>query len=92
MARVVLPGPLLLDAGGHARVDVAPQASTVGEALEALFALHPRLRARIFDEQGRLRPHVNVFVGQESIRYSGGLSTRLRDGAEIVVLPAVSGG
>lgn len=92
MIRVVLPGPLQGDAGGRARVEVRQAAPTVGEALEALFGLHPRLRPRILDEQGRVRPHVNVFVDRESIRLSGGLATRLLDGAEIMVLPAVSGG
>ena len=40
----------------------------------------------------RLRPHVNVFVGRDSVRYTGGLLTPLRDGAEVAILPAVSGG
>jgi molybdopterin converting factor small subunit len=43
-------------------------------------------------DDGRVRPHVNVFVGDESIRYTGGTATTLGDGAEIFILPAVSGG
>jgi molybdopterin converting factor small subunit len=92
MVRVLLPGPLAGDAGGRARVELAGSLATVGAAFGALFERHPGLRLRIVDERGRVRPHVNVFVGAESIRFVRGLDTPLRDGAEIVVLPAVSGG
>src|SRR5262249_25486117 len=64
----------------------------VGDALAALWALHPGVRDRVVTEQGEVRPHVNVFVGVESIRFTGGLETPLRDGAEISIVPAVSGG
>jgi hypothetical protein len=50
------------------------------------------VQPRVVTEAGEVRPHVNVFVGSESIRYSGGLATPVPDGAEIVILPAVSGG
>ncbi len=50
------------------------------------------VRDRVVTEQGQVRPHVNVFVGDESIRFTGGLSTPLSDGAEISIVPAVSGG
>jgi len=46
----------------------------------------------VMTEEGRLRPHVNVFVGRDSVRYTGGLDTPLRDGAEVSILPAISGG
>jgi molybdopterin converting factor small subunit len=92
MLRVLLPGPLVAEAGGCSRVDLTAPHATVGEALAELFARHPALRLRIVDEQGRVRPHVNVFVGDDSIRFERGLDTPLRDGASISVLPAVSGG
>ena len=43
-------------------------------------------------ELGELRPHINIFVDGDSIRYSGGLGAPVRDGAEILILPALSGG
>ena len=89
---VALAGSLREHAGGAAEVRLAAAPRTVGEALEALFATHPGLRDRIVGETGQVRRHVNVFVGRESIRDSGGLETPLAEGAEITVLPAVSGG
>jgi molybdopterin converting factor small subunit len=50
------------------------------------------VRDRVLDEQGRVRPHVNVFVGAESIRETGGLETPLGAGSELHIIAAVSGG
>jgi len=87
-----LPGYLGEIVGGRGRVELPGSPATVGEALAALVAIHPGLRDRIQDEQGRVRQHVQVFVGRDSIRYTGGLATPLAPGAEVHVLPAVSGG
>ena len=88
----VLPGPLHAFAGGREEVAVDAPAPRVVDALQALWAAHPGLRDRVMTEDGRLRPHVNVFVGRDSVRYTGGLLTPLRDGVEVAILPAVSGG
>jgi MoaD family protein len=88
----VLPGPLHALAGGRTEVVVEAAAASVGQALAALWAAHPALRDRVMTEDGRLRPHVNVFVGHRSVRFTGGLDTALYEGAEVAILPAVSGG
>ena len=54
-----------------ARSSFSGAPATVGAALTALFAAHPGLRDRIVGESGRLREHINVFVGGESVRYTG---------------------
>ena len=54
--------------------------------------LYPGVRDRVVTEQGQVRPHVNLFVGAESIRFTGGLATPLADGAVMSIVPAVSGG
>ena len=88
-----IPGPLLSFTGGRTIVEAeAAGADTVEQALEQLWRLYPGLRDRVLTEQGQVRPHVNVFVGADSIRDTGGLSTPLRDLAEIAIIPAVSGG
>ncbi len=87
-----IPGYLREFTGGLRRVTLAASPATVGEALAALWALHPGVRDRVVTEQGEVRPHVNLFVGAESIRFTGGLATPLAEGAEISIVPAVSGG
>ena len=87
-----LPGYLSELAGGRSRVEVATSPATVGDALASLGAILPAVRDRVLTEEGRVRTHVNVFVGRESIRHTGGLETPLRDGAEVFILPAISGG
>jgi molybdopterin converting factor small subunit len=89
---VRIPGYLREFTGGRVRVVLETRPADVGEALAALWALHPGVRDRVVTEQGVVRPHVNVFVGSESIRFTGGLATPLGDGAEISIVPAVSGG
>ena len=88
---VHFPGALLPLTGGRSRIEVE-SAGTVSEALAKVVALHPGVRDRVLTEQGEVRRHVNVFVGAESIRYSGGLGTPLADGDEVFIIPAVSGG
>lgn len=88
----MIPGPLREYAGyrGQVRIDGAPR--SVGDALSLLWARCPAVRDRVLTELGDVRPHVNIFVDGESIRDSGGLGAAVRDGAEIFILPAVSGG
>jgi molybdopterin synthase sulfur carrier subunit len=92
MITVELPGALRPFARGSETVTLQERCATVGEALEKLERQWPGVRDRILDEQGTLRPHVAVFVGEESIRYRGGLAAPLAEDSTIVILPAVSGG
>jgi molybdopterin converting factor small subunit len=87
-----LTGFLRAYSGGAGDVRVEVRGSTIGDALRALGERHPGVTARVLDEQGEVRRHVNVFVGAQSIRDTGGLATVLRDGAYISLLAAVSGG
>jgi len=74
--------------------DAAAAKLTIADALALLFARHPGLRDRVTDERGAVRTHVNVFLGVESIRFTGGLATPLPSAAavEISIVPAISGG
>ena len=87
-----IPSYLRPFAEGRSRVELEGSPATVSEALEALWTLHPGLRDRVVTEQGEIRPHINVFVGDESIRFAGGLATPLPEESEISILPAISGG
>ncbi|TCM41012.1 ubiquitin-like small modifier protein 1 [Kribbella sp. VKM Ac-2568] len=95
MAVVVkLPTVLRPFAGGVERVEVtsAEAETTVGAVFAALEQEHPALRRRLTDEQGALRRHVNVFLGNDNVRDLDGLGTTLTDGDELLILPSVAGG
>ncbi|HEY7404616.1 MAG TPA: ubiquitin-like small modifier protein 1 [Candidatus Angelobacter sp.] len=87
-----IPSYLASLSGGQASIAISSSPATVGEALEALWKTHPALRDRIVDEQGEVRQHINIFVGEEAIRFADGLATKVPNGAEILIVPAVSGG
>jgi molybdopterin converting factor small subunit len=89
---VSIPSYLAGFAGGHNTLVVDGAPATTSGVLQALWRLHPALRDRIVDEQGEVRQHINIFVGEESIRFGQGLATPVPDGSEIMIVPAVSGG
>jgi molybdopterin synthase sulfur carrier subunit len=88
----MIPGPLRELAGDRGEVRVEGAAGSVSEALSLLWASCPAVRDRVVTELGEVRPHVNIFVDGQNIRDSGGLEAPVRDGAEIYILPAISGG
>ena len=88
--RVRIPTQLRSLAGGAGEIEV--EGATVGEALKALDAAHPGFAERLFDDSGNLRRFVNVFVGDEDIRFLDGLSTPVPSGTLVSVVPAVAGG
>ena len=88
--KVRIPAQLRPLAGGAGEVQV--DGATVGEALKALDVAHPGFAERLFDETGNLRRFVNVFVGEEDVRFLEGLATPLQPGSVVSVVPAVAGG
>jgi molybdopterin synthase sulfur carrier subunit len=71
---------------------VEASGDTVGQALEDLDHRFEGLGKRLFDDDGHLRRFVNVYVGDEDIRFREGLDTQLADGEKLTILPAVAGG
>jgi molybdopterin synthase sulfur carrier subunit len=86
---VKIPAQLRALTGNESEAQV--EGSSVGEALEAVYARFEGLRDRI-TEDGELRRFVNVYVGGEDIRFGQGLETPVSEGDEITILPAVAGG
>jgi molybdopterin converting factor small subunit len=89
---VRIPTYLAPFAEGNSTILVKGAPATASAVLQALWALHPGLRDRILDERGEVRQHINIFVGDESIRFAEGLATRVPEGSEVLIVPAVSGG
>ncbi len=81
-----LHGPLRQLAGGRAQHEL--RGTTVIELLRALEQAHPDITGWIVDERGRIRRHINVFVGGEL----SSEETEVRGGERVEVLPAITGG
>jgi molybdopterin synthase sulfur carrier subunit len=71
---------------------VSAEGENLSAVLESLEATYPGIRARIVDEDGKLRRFVNVYVAEEDVRFADGLDTRTVDGTQISIIPAVAGG
>ena len=78
--------------GGRHQITIEKTSAFVGEALTELWRAYPGLRDRVVNEQGALRPHVNIFVNDENVRRGQMLQTSLPENCEITILPSVSGG
>lgn len=86
---VRIPTPLRSLTGGEEQV--AASGGTVKEVIEELESKHPGMRDRLLDEKG-VRRFVNIYVGDEDIRFLDGLDTALKAGDEISIVPAIAGG
>jgi molybdopterin converting factor small subunit len=89
MATIRIPTPLRPYAGGTEYIEVTGQ--TVGEVLDDLTRRFPDLRPHLFND-GKLRSFVNVFVGEEDVRYLDGLETPITENDRLLIVPSVAGG
>ena len=89
-ATVRVPTQLRTLTGGASEVSV--EGDTVADLLASLDAAHPGFRDRLFDESGKLRRFVNVFVADEDVRFLQGLDTKVSEGQTVSIVPAVAGG
>ncbi len=92
--RIILPGVLreLADGVGELVIPVGGEATLLRTVLDAAVVTRPQLGARIRDETGALRRHVNVFVDGQDVRRAGGLDARVGPDAVVHILPSVAGG
>ena len=86
---VRIPTPLRTLTGGEEQVQA--EGATVAQVIENLEKRHPGLRDRLLDEKG-VRRFVNIYVGDEDIRFLDGLATALTGGEEVSIVPAIAGG
>ncbi len=90
MPKIRVPTQLRTLTGGASEVEA--EGSTVGEILKALDAAHPGFAERLFDETGKLRRFVNVFVAEEDVRFLQGLDSPVAPDQTVSIVPAVAGG
>jgi sulfur-carrier protein len=87
---VRIPTILRTYTGGES--EVKAEGDTLGAVLEHLDASYPGIKARVLDEQGAIRRFVNVYVGNDDVRFLEALDTKTPEGVQISVIPAVAGG
>ncbi len=72
--------------------EVEATGTTVGAVLESLDSDYPGIKGRILDDSGALRRFVNVYVGDDDVRFIGGLEASVPEGGKVSIIPAVAGG
>jgi molybdopterin synthase sulfur carrier subunit len=87
---VRIPTPLRPLANGQNEVQLA--GGNVREILENLVNSYPGIRERLMDEKGEVRRFINIYVNEEDIRFLDGTQTRIKDGDELSIIPAIAGG
>ena len=90
MAKVLIPTPLRQFAAQRDSVEVA--GATAGEVLTALTSQFPDLRKNLFNDEGKLRSFVNVYVNDEDIRYLKKDATPVAAGDTLSIVPSIAGG
>jgi sulfur-carrier protein len=84
--------PTLLRAHADGASSVSAEGATVGEVFADLVAKYPGMAGNLIDDNGGLHKFVNVYRNDDDIRYLEQLDTKVSDGDELSILPAVAGG
>jgi len=71
---------------------VSVDGSDVRQALDALESAHPGIKSKLCDDSGNVRRFINIYANSEDIRFLENLDTRLAEGAELQIVPAIAGG
>jgi len=88
--KVIIPTPLRQYAEKKESMEV--QAKTVAEALGAITTQYGGLRKHLYNEEGKLRSFVNIYVGDEDIRFLQKEQTPLKENDVISIVPSIAGG
>ena len=88
--KILIPSPLRSYAAGQAAVEV--HAATVGEAVQALISSHPELRKQLYNEQGKLRAFVNLYLNEDDVRYLQQEQTPVTASDTLSIVPSIAGG
>ena len=86
---VRIPAPLRTLTGG--KDEITATGGTLGEVIEDLETKHPGMKDRLLDAKG-VRRFINIYVGEEDVRFLKGLGTELKSGDQITIVPAIAGG
>ena len=84
--------PTILRTYTDGESQVSAQGETLSAVIDSLEGSFPGIKARVIDEQGALRRFVNIYVGNDDVRFADGLDTATPEGTQVSVIPAVAGG
>lgn len=87
-----IPSPLRRYTDNQAKVDIELDGNSVKEALDELVKEFEELKRHLYDEEGSLRNFVNIYNNSEDVRFADGLQTRITEGDELSIIPAIAGG
>jgi len=90
MPTLKIPTPLRSYTGGQVEVRVG--GSSVGEVMERLVQDYPPLKPHLYNGDGKLRPFVNLFVGEHNVKDLDGLATPVTEETRILLVPSIAGG
>ena len=90
MAKFKIPSQLRGQTNNLDTVEVV--GTTIGEAMNDLSSQYPGLKDRLYDEKGVLRRYINIYIGDEDIRFLDYLDTKIDSSTEVSIVPAIAGG
>ncbi|HVZ60560.1 MAG TPA: ubiquitin-like small modifier protein 1 [Terriglobales bacterium] len=88
--KILIPTPLRQYSDKQDAIEVT--AATIGQALDQLTAKHPDLRRHLYNDDGKLRAFVNVYLNDEDIRYLQKENTPVKEGDTVSIVPSIAGG
>jgi len=89
-SEVRIPAPLRRLTNGQDKITA--EGDTVQEIIDFLEQNFPNIKSRICNEDGEIRNFVNIYINEENVRFLNGISSKINDGDEISIVPAVAGG
>ena len=87
---ILIPTPLRQYVGGHDSVELS--GASIGEVLGNLTTQFPELRRNLYNDEGKLRSFVNVYLNDDDVRYMGKDAAAVKDGDTITIVPSIAGG
>ena len=90
MPSLRIPSPLRSYTGGQSEVSLT--GGTVGELMQDLTTQYPAIQPHLFNGEGRLRPFVNLFLGEDNVKDLNGLETTLTQEDRLLLIPSIAGG
>lgn len=90
MPKLSIPTPFRTYTGGTSNLDI--RASDVRGAVKELITEYPELESHLINDDGELRPFVNLYVNDEDVRYLQGLDTELDEEDHLRIIPSIAGG